>query len=424
VGFLNPTLYRYGGQICNDIRVGNNDSGNTPDSPFYTAAVGWDPCTGLGSINGTRLLAALAPAPIIATAIADGGGFGDVCVGRFADQILTINNSGFSELLISGISISPATDFVLPSVTSYPLAVSPGSSIDIVIRFQPGSITPAAKHATITIFSNDLLSPESVVVTGTAVAPRLVLAIANSGNFGKVCLGSFVDEPLVLNNGGHCTLLITDILSSSSDFLVPAVFAYPIAIAAGSSVSLPIRFQPTSLGATAAGARITVDSNDAGGPKSINVSGNAPAGSLVVTGSTYFGGVTACCCADRTVSICNVGECRLYVKSVVFKRKSHHWKLINNPFPASLAPGSCLSVVIRYKATEKCARSCELLIESDDPAAPVKTVEVLAYTIWDDGCCKEHCEDCKRGCCQKQHKECHCQQGYECCCDDEEDGDA
>jgi kumamolisin len=47
-GFLNPTLYRHGPRICNDIRLGNNDSGNAPDAPVYTAAVGWDPCTGLG----------------------------------------------------------------------------------------------------------------------------------------------------------------------------------------------------------------------------------------------------------------------------------------------------------------------------------------------------------------------------------------
>jgi hypothetical protein len=44
---------------------------------------------------------------------------------------------------------------------------------------------------------------------------------------------------------------------------------------------------------------------------------------------------------------------------------------------------------------------------------------VLAYTVWDDGCCKEHCEDCQKGCCEKRHKESCCQQGYPCCSDDE-----
>ncbi|MGC2638799.1 MAG: S53 family peptidase [Acidobacteriaceae bacterium] len=58
IGLLHPTLYLHP-SICNDVTFGNNDSGDTPDSPFYTAAAGWDPCTGLGSVDGARLLGSL-----------------------------------------------------------------------------------------------------------------------------------------------------------------------------------------------------------------------------------------------------------------------------------------------------------------------------------------------------------------------------
>jgi kumamolisin len=58
IGFLNPTLYN-NSSVCNDVTFGNNDSGDSPDSPFYSAAAGWDPCSGWGSIDGTRLLTAL-----------------------------------------------------------------------------------------------------------------------------------------------------------------------------------------------------------------------------------------------------------------------------------------------------------------------------------------------------------------------------
>jgi hypothetical protein len=86
-----------------------------------------------------------------------------------------------------------------------------------------------------------------------------------------------------------------------------------------------------------------------------------------------------------------------------------------------LHPGSCLSVVIRYKATEKCPRCCRLVITSDDPVTPVKTLEMLAYTIWSDSGGKEDGEDCRRGCCEQHHQQSGCQQGYSCCDDDEED---
>ena len=425
VGFLNPTLYAYGPLICHDITFGNNDYGppipplppGTPDGPFYTAGVGWDPCTGWGSINGRRLLAALAPAPIIETAIA-GGPFADTCVGKFTDEILTINNTGFQTLLISNIVISPSTDFTAPAVTSYPLAVGPGASMDVMIRFNPSS--PGSKSATVEIFSNDLLGPHTITVTGAGGSPRLVSMIADNGNFGNVCVGSFRDEPLILSNSGTCTLTITGITSSSGDFLAPNVSVYPVAIGPGASLAAPIRFEPISLGATPP-ATIRITSNDPAGPKTINVTGNAPSGTIAVTGSTCFGGVKACCCEERTISICNVGDCKLRVSSVAFKRKSRHWKLINSPFPATLHPGSCLSVVIRYKATEKCPRACELVITSDDPITPVKTLDLMAYTIWSDCGCRQCCDDCKKGCCEKSHSLRCCEERCNDCCD--EDGD-
>jgi hypothetical protein len=297
VGFLNPTLYRHGPAICHDVRIGNNDSGNgpiPPDAPFYLAGPGWDPCTGWGSINGTRLRAALAPAPIIVTASAAGGDFGEVCPGSFADKILTINNTGFSLLLISDI-VSSSPDFRTPDVSSYPLAVAPGTAIDVVVRFQPDTHGPAT--GTLTIFSNDLLGSHKIAVTGSASS-----------------------------------------------------------------------------------------------------------GKLAVTGSAYFGEVQ-CDYEERTVSLCNVGRCTLEVGSVEFARPRKHFELVGNPFPATLAPGSCLSVVIRYEASCE-PESCDLVIKSDDPNDPVKTLDVIAFTRCLPTC---RCEHGPHGCgCEHKRPSCCC----------------
>ena len=94
-----------------------------------------------------------------------------------------------------------------------------------------------------------------------------------------------------------------------------------------------------------------------------------------------------------------MGECALRVSKVGFKRKNPHWKLVNNPFPAVLPPGACLGLVVRYKATEKCPIACELVIESDDPAMKTKTLDVMAYTVWDGCGCKGDCDKCgDKGC--------------------------
>src|SRR5208282_698505 len=63
-GFLNYWLYNLQNTVCNNVTIGNNDSGDTPDSTFFTANPvvpgGWNPCSGWGSIDGTKLLNGMA----------------------------------------------------------------------------------------------------------------------------------------------------------------------------------------------------------------------------------------------------------------------------------------------------------------------------------------------------------------------------
>jgi hypothetical protein len=351
----------------------------------------------------------------VVTAIADAGNFGRVCLGSFVDEELTIDNGGDGPLLITSIVTAPA-DFEAPSVLSYPIKLGAGDSIDIPIRFAPLAL--GLKAGTITILSNDPASPHIVRVRGDAPAPRLSIAIADSGNFGKVCVGRFADEPLALNSNGQCPVTVFAV-TATAPFQAPEVLSFPLVIGPGDSLALPIRFAPTGFGPAA--GTITVTSNDPGSPHTVKVSGDAPAGRLVVTGSLCFGGVKACCRAERTISICNMGGCALDVTSVAFKRKNPHWKLINNPFPATLPPGACLCLVIRYKATEKCPIACELVITSNDPMTPVKTLDVMAYTIWDECCCKQDCDKCGGKGCDKCRCPGTCEGAADDCCADEDD---
>jgi hypothetical protein len=396
--------------------------GNFPSGVVYQRNVDWATQTLLGNDGVTPVPTSIDPfffklsfgIPKVTTVIANRGAFGECCVGSFKDELLTINNSGTGLLLIRDIT-SSSVDFEAPSVLSYPIKLEVGDSIDVSIRFAPKSL--GAKAAKIRIDSNDPASPHQVDVSGVAPSPRLSLVIANRGDFGKVCVGHFADEPLILNNSGPCPVTVTGLTSSSGAFQTPEVLTFPLLIGPGDSLEVPIRFAPTTLGG--ASGTITVTSSDPNSPHTVQVNGTAPAGRLVVTGSLCFGGVRACCRAERTISICNMGECALHVSSVAFKRKNPHWKLINNPFPATLPPGACLGLVIRYKATEKCPIACELVITSDDPTTPVKTLDVMAYTIWECRC-KQECDRCgARGCgpCQCGA----CDGAADDCCADEDD---
>jgi hypothetical protein len=62
-GFLNPLLYTPGvSAALHDVSIGDNGR--------YQARAGWDACTGLGTPNGAKLMAALEQAPHVAPHVA------------------------------------------------------------------------------------------------------------------------------------------------------------------------------------------------------------------------------------------------------------------------------------------------------------------------------------------------------------------
>jgi hypothetical protein len=334
--------------------------------------------------------------PAIAVNIADGGDFGTVCGPAFLD--LEVFNVGDADLIVDSVqALSGSGDFAVLPLPAPPMTIGSGDSVTFTVAFSP-SAAGVTETGTVRVTSNDPNTPLlDIPVTATAGTGVLVTAIADQGDFGAVCCGSFRDEPLTLANSGSCPLTITAITSSSAAFQLPSVLNFPLSIAAGTAVELPIRFAPQEPGPSA--ASITVDSSDLAGPHVIDVSGRAPTGKLAVTGSSYFGEVD-CGAAERTISVCNVGECVLHVISVAFSRERRHFTLVNNPFPASLVPGSCLGVVIRYQASCE-PECCELVITSDDPDEPVRTLDVVAYTRCRSACDHERSRGC--GCEGRRH---------------------
>ncbi|MES9841691.1 MAG: choice-of-anchor D domain-containing protein [Candidatus Thiodiazotropha endolucinida] len=350
--------------------------------------------------------------PRLVTVLPDDGAFMNVCVGTSKDMILTLSNSGFGMLSITNIA-SNSGEFVAPGVNDYPIVIASGDSIDIPIRFQPTSF--GNKTALITVFSNDPDGARVLRVSGKAAPPRLVSAIADNGDFGKTCVGDFSDRMLTLSNSAPCPLTIQSIASSSTEFVLPSVLSFPIVIGPGDSLQIPIRFQPSGFGAKA--GTLKINSDDPQGPKTIQVTGTAPPGSLSITGSTCIGGVKACCAGERTLTLTNIGRCPLHVTHVGLVRPSKYWKLVNNPFPATLHPGARLDILIRYKAEEKCPRAQGLVIKSDDPERPEITLDLLAYTVWEKTPSKERCEcGCNECCCDRGCTP----QSLDACCFDED----
>ncbi|MEM9150324.1 MAG: choice-of-anchor D domain-containing protein [Cyanobacteria bacterium P01_F01_bin.3] len=330
-------------------------------------------------------------------AIADNGNFGEVCLGSFVDRDLVINNSGDCPLTILTIN-SSSPEFVIPGVFSFPLIVSAGGEITVPLRFQPSSLGSAS--ATISVISNDPTSPAQIRVEGLAPPPRLVLSIADAGDFGKICIGDFHDLPLTLSNSGRCPLTITGISSSSPEFIVPNVISsFPLIVDAGNFVELNLRFQPTSLGDKA--GTITINSDDPASPHIVEVKGTVGSGKLAVTGSSHFGKLEYGARALQTLTLVNVGHCNLNIMSAKLTKeenKKHHKEekheehneykskkcshlcLLKTPFPAKLPPGDSIDIILEFHAKCDCAWQRKLIIRTDDPENPEQEIIVSGGT--------------------------------------------
>jgi len=314
--------------------------------------------------------------PAIAVNLQDGLRFGRRCAEPSYLTVQIFNVGGLDLIVDSVARLSGSADFTVLTPPTFPLTIRPGDEVDVTVEFAPG--TPAVTHtAVLRITSNDPVTPwYDIRATGSHGSGALATVIAAGGDVGDVCVGHFADLPLTLTNHGTCELSVHAVASSAAQFAVPDVLAFPLTVAPGTALSVPIRFRPTQRGD--ATATISVFSDVPNGVHEVTVRGHSPSGRLAVTGSLFFGEVD-CGTAEKTIYLSNVGDCGLHVSSVAFKRKRRHFKLVNNPFPATLRPGATLDVVVRYRADCE-PECCELVITSDDPEHPTRTLDVTAYT--------------------------------------------
>jgi hypothetical protein len=99
---------------------------------------------------------------------------------------------------------------------------------------------------------------------------------------------------------------------------------------------------------------------------------------IAVTGSTDFGWPSAWSPAEKTVEVCNTGGCALEVASESLGCAD--FTLVSNPFPARVAPGSCVESTVGFTPTLPGPRRCPLTVTSNDPDTPSVVRKLVART--------------------------------------------
>ena len=305
--------------------------------------------------------------------------FGTICGSKKATEVLQLFNVGASDLHISSIGrVAGSNDFTL-SGPGTPVTIKPGGEIDYTITFSSTN-AGTTETATFQINSDDEFKPvQQVTYTATVGAATAGAVIANSGSFGNVCFGSFLDLNLTITNSGSCDLVISGVASTNPLFKVASVISYPITVHAGGSVSIPIRYEPSMITAVPDTGSITISSNDLINPIiSVPVSGSSSPGKIAITGSGSFGNVCAENATQQTITVNNVGTCNLSVTSAM--SSCADFTLVNNPFPNVISPDSGLNLTVKFTPTSVGPKSCNLTINSDDPSDPVNVTPLTGNT--------------------------------------------
>lgn len=309
----------------------------------------------------------------------------DSCVGSTSVAVANVCNTGTNDLHVDPITSSDPQFGVTAPSGGYPVTIAPGSCFPFQVRFTPTS--PGNKTATLTVPSDDSVTPSATIpVSGKATQMAIVTAIADDGDFGVVAAGAFHDQPLVISNPGGCALTITGITSSSPDFQTAQVVTFPIVVAPGASVAIPIRFQPTSFGAKS--GALTISNSDPLNPSrvvKVTGTGGAPhiVTSVVDTGS--FGPVCVGSTRDLSITVTNSGESPLFISAIASSSPEFQIPQVLT-FPLVVSPGTSLEVPIRFAPTTPGPKTATLTISSNDPAAPSKAVTLSAETPADALC--------------------------------------
>jgi hypothetical protein len=153
---------------------------------------------------------------------------------------------------------------------------------------------------------------------------------------------------------------------------------FPLVVAPGDSLTVPIRFRPQAAGRVTAALRIISDAP--GLPAIVEVSGTAPTPRLLVsiadTGAfpdTRLGDVS-----DETLTLSNSGSCPLTITAIT---SSSTGFLVPQTlaFPVVIAPGGALELTLRFQPTDVGDATGTIAIVSDDPASPA-ALDVSGHT--------------------------------------------
>jgi hypothetical protein len=294
--------------------------------------------------------------------------FGKVFVGNTSDTTLSVINIGNTPLVISDIQLNgPNENFFNVVLPQLPVSVSPGDSLKLPINYTPGD---NAIHSALIEFQTNIPGAPvaAVPLSGDGVTP-IISIVPDTLDFGTVQVADTSLGQLILRNEGDTTLIVQQVdLTGSTPGAFALATGLPIAIEAGSSDTVVVRFIPPSAALFEAVAIIS--GNDPFNPTvavTLTGSGSFPPTIRLSRSAINFGAIQPGDSVQQELTIYNDGTIPLTIALTAITDSSGAIFELLSPSNLVIPPLDSALVAIQFKGFTAGDKRGQLQISSNDP---------------------------------------------------------
>ncbi|MFN8512849.1 MAG: choice-of-anchor D domain-containing protein [Chloroflexia bacterium] len=285
--------------------------------------------------------------------------FGSIQVGAIsAPQTVTVTNNSTGAVTISGIAVNGlnASDYTKTLDTCIAMALAPGSSCSITMRFSPTAGGARTGGLTLTISNG---SPLTIGLNGLGVTAQVSFdpAAINFGSQPLTTMSNF--QTVRLTNGGTGALSITAVSLTGgdvTDFVIAGDTCAGSTLGPNGSCQVTVAFRPTATGNRF--VNLTFSTNVGNGTQTVPLQGvgtttPTPAIQLSVQGLTFDAQQVGTQSGIQSVTVTNTGTANLSITTVSITgiNSTDFVKTGDNCAGTSLAPGASCSLGVRFAPT-------------------------------------------------------------------------
>ena len=351
------------------------------NSGALTALSGFLPSTGIGTYDPPSAPIQPVSGPF-ATFLPASLSFASQAVGTTsAAQQIALSSTGSEELIIGGVSLTGtnSADFTIQSSNCLPV-LAPAAECSFMISYHP-SIS-GNEQATLTVSDNVAGGASTAALTGSGFVPAsAVTLIPGSLIFPTTTEGaSSASMPVTVTNSGTAALhmsadavLLTG--SNPSDFSQTNT-CNSATLAAQSSCTIELTFQPTAVGTRATEVQISDDA--AGSPQFASLSGNGASGPVpavtLMPGTLSFPAtIQGTSSASQSILVTNSGTASLHIPATGVALSGTNpgdFSQTNSCSGSTVVVQASCVIMVSFQPTAAGTRGAEVLISDDAPNSP------------------------------------------------------